>query len=37
MLLKLSVDAGAAFFFVMQWRKTKGAEPELRAFVFDRR
>lgn len=37
MLEKLSADAMRANFFALHLPKTKGAEPELRAFVFDRR
>jgi hypothetical protein len=37
MRVKLSADARLANFFAVHLLKTKGAEPELRAFVFDRR
>jgi hypothetical protein len=37
MLKKLSADAVRANFFALHLPKTKGAEPKLRAFVFDRR
>jgi hypothetical protein len=37
MLVKLSVDADCARISLLHFAQTKGAEPELRAFVFDRR